>query len=385
MGKSMNNLYKKFHSLAIFVWTIAFMGFVVHAQTLVSMGTLSYMKINSDLSKTFITTSTDATLEIRTEATECATVSRNSLLLAIASNEGIIVKNLITGQVISSSNIVITESTCNIGWNQNDHLNIMLPTSPGSVLEWDVTTDTFNSIQIRSVPMELPMMLQGAPYVMSSNGQFVVYEQCLSGIGQSDTQYCDGEANIVLFDTFIQQVVRTISDLSVGQLGIGSAELEFYFNRGLLARARNTEVYFSPSGTYLFYFTSQGTREFVLYNIQSDTSTIVPVPSDKLVNTLVSFPKWSPDETVVGYWPSDPFLSTPGVPQQFAFYNIKTGESRLTSRELILRTADRWEWSPNNTEIALITSDNTLKIFNVLSEQEFILDTNVYSIIGWIP
>jgi hypothetical protein len=225
-----------------------------------------------------------------------------------------------------------------------------------------------------SFPREIIPPRDIIPTVLDPSEQYVFYARCL---GDRPVTGCDDDWAYVIYDQQQDAIITTLPDADHNRLG--------FFGR------LHYPALWSPNGRYLLYpavppsNAQNTTTEVRLYDLQTDTTTVLVSP----VDGYLLRPQWSPNSAHLQMIVDQDVLSGSlfGDDARLAVYNVVAQTWAVSAGTYDILGEVRW--SPHSDGVLLVTADITgetaglLVHMNASTGQITMLAHNVTHLYSW--
>jgi|GEM_PF-4676761 len=313
---------------------------------------------------------------------DCRSLSPDASFIALSNRDNqILIHSVLDGTLVKSIIPINNQSGCNFRWEADGTLGLFDSTQPPSrdaIRTVNIMTgEILPSTPIRSsTPSQgsIPNLLSDDFYMISPNGNFVVYNYCPNSDASeaifTGDMVCNSDGEIRLYDLNKQEVIKQFEDTDQG--------LYILFEEKNLAYA-HIGVSWSPSSRYFLYRSDAGSQIHIYDVFKRQFLPKIMVESIQIplyIDVFQGF-VWLEDQKQVVFWISNYEESGSRV----ATLELVSGSVSISTTQYEVSNGSiRWAQGIRDRTIVFITPTQELVELNLDTGATVILDTNVFSV-----
>lgn len=332
-------------------------------------GKLIYLKVEDAETQIIVQRSHDETRSFRSES-DCIIPSPVGDLIAVYESDLQMLRVYqFTDSTIIWEKQVELPSGCRLSWISAD---LLLFEDVQQRQTIDLITGRIEAVVIPASSVELPLKPTSQRVIYSPDGRWAVYNQCPSNTFYREGSLCQGgEEQAVIYDLGNRTVAYRLEDFVNGSLA------PLHLDIGLTGRFA---PFWSPSGRYLFYYTTDSTIPFRIFDLQVGEAFDLAL-DEQTINLNLGF-QWSNDESHLGYWLEESAYDPNYEVTAFQTLALEGGKQQTYPARFTLSPI--WQWSPDQGDVAFVADAGALIQLDLDTGTSTELDQDVILLYGWV-
>lgn len=337
-------------------------------------GRLVYYKLTNDFVE-FVEHSENEFNSITLPRSSCIAVSPDGENLAIKGGDEIRLIRISDESELNTFPVSSNEENCNLRWYTSQEL--IIGSDEQRFIFLNTVTGNINE-EVISPSYDLPFHLSRYNPILDPSGRYAVYYRCPTDNRTADGLTCRENGSADIFDLQNGSILTSLicpSDI----WGMPMSEPSDLYPFPSFPE----EAFWSHSGRFLLYSSIDLDNPIRIFDTQSNAY----IESTAFAQIFVSFNRtrisWSVNENLIGLWSTPAGIYSGDIPLQFSIFDVNTATIENYPTQVL--EISNWAWSPDDTAIAFVTSEQTLSLLDFTSSQITLLDEGVSGIIAWTP